>query len=709
MKNSIFDKKFEEIFTPERIAFEAAKIEATNVDYENFFDFAPHKRLYIPKNDRELRQINVPDTKAKIIQRILVDELSHFFRFSDRNYAYQKGKSPLKAINRVKNLLHHANFVYKADIDDFFDSINHDLLLLTLQRHIADKKILYLIAIFLKNGSLFKGRWHDKLEGVYQGDVISPFLANFYLNQFDEAMEGTEYVRFADDMIFFAKNQKELDLIRTKAAKELERLSLRFDPAKSYVRHISQTFEFLGVRFDHQRKLYSIDNDRLMKKISEISRRTKNTDLPSTIEILNDHVKGFGNYYLKVVNDTKQFELLQQREDEILVKKIVQAKQKRSITRKRDFLRLLQQVRTYLPIEDYHIKIVRRAYEELRLQNPIESAAKKIAAQKLAYLKTNLKSSELIISSTGAYLTYSQGSVKLKLPGKSPKKIGIERIHRIIITNTRTSLSTYLLYQCAKRGIDVDFIHQETPFAQIIYTKHPTHSLYQRQLKFLSSPLAHIYAQNLLLAKAKNQLNLLKYYNHRRGDLEGEIERIEFLVPKIKKAKRNKELMGLEGQISQIYWNGFKKIALTPSFVRHHQNAPDPINQALNYGYAILYHKLQSALVKEGLNIYYSFLHATDHTKPTLVFDMVEPFRQPVVDREVLSILSRGQKLTSKNGRLSEASKKLLIQNIQERLAIPTKSRYGKTSLLNIIFYEANELKRYIIAQKPKKFFVAKY
>ncbi|SFV63970.1 hypothetical protein MNB_SV-3-1490 [hydrothermal vent metagenome] len=88
---------------------------------------------------------------------------------------------------------------------------------------------------------------------------------------------------------------------------------------------------------------------------------------------------------------------------------------------------------------------------------------------------------------------------------------------------------------------------------------------------------------------------------------------------------------------------------------------------------------------------------------------MVEAFRQPVVDREILALLNRGQKLTQSNGRLSKESIKLIVQNIQERLATPAPSRYGKSPLYNIIGFQMNHLKRALLDRSTYKGFVNKY
>jgi len=182
------------------------------------------------------------------------------------------------------------------------------------------------------------------------------------------------------------------------------------------------------------------------------------------------------------------------------------------------------------------------------------------------------------------------------------------------------------------------------------------------------------------------------------------------LLKKSKNAKDTENIMGYEGQISQLYWSGFRIITKLSYFTRTHQHSNDPYNQALNYAYAIIYNRVQSALLKEGLNIYYSFLHSTNYNKPSLVFDMVEIFRQPIVDREIISIITKNQKLTQTKGRLSENTKKIIIQHIQKRLVSFTKTRYGRTTYLNLISFEANSLKlAFERTEKNHHFFIAKY
>ena len=709
----IFKKSFEEVFTLDRLNYELQKENQNPISsFDDFFDFAPHISFQIPKHDNKFRTISIPDKKAKIIQKILYTNLKEYFKFSNRNYAYQQNKSPIKAINRIKNILPKYNFIIRTDIKDFFDTINHDKLYEKLQKAIKDEKILYLLLLFIKNGALFRGSWVDKFSGVYQGDVLSPFLANFYLDEFDKYFENRfEFIRFADDMIFFTFSKKEADNVLAEIQKYLqENLYLSLNEEKTYITFKKTPFSYLGVVFNINENLFSIENDRLMKKISTISKETKKLNLIEAIDKLNDSVNRFHRYYKQVINNKTQFELLQKRLEEILISKIVEAKQTKFITRKQDFFKYISAVKTYKYKENFASYIINEAYTKLRLQNPIKAAQKKIDHNKISFSKNYLKTTELIISKTASYLSVTKGKVKVK-SYEEQKLIPLNQIKRIIITNTKISLSAYLIKVCAEHKIDIDFISDNKPYALLTYHTTISKELHIAQLKLSFSPRGLDFAKNLHFAKAKNQINLLKYFNLRRDNekLSQIISKMEELLKKIKSTHDKKSLMGVEGSISNQYWNGFRIIINQPKFVRTHKDSKDTINQALNYGYAILYNKIQSALIKEGLNIYYPFLHSEISNKPTLVYDFIEPFRQPVVDRQIISIITKNQKFTQSKGLLSEETKKIIIQSIQERLGSFTKTKYGKTTYLNLITFEANSFKRDIENGFIHRFFVAKY
>lgn len=124
-------------------------------------------------------------------------------------------------------------------------------------------------------------------------------------------------------------------------------------------------------------------------------------------------------------------------------------------------------------------------------------------------------------------------------------------------------------------------------------------------------------------------------------------------------------LLSIEGRAAQKYWAGVKQLFLTevdwPG--RRTQGATDAVNSALNYGYGILYGQVERALVLAGLDPYAGFLHVDRPGKPSLVFDLVEEFRQTVVDRTVIAIFNRAMAVElDERGRLVEASRRSIAE-----------------------------------------------
>ena len=722
MMNSTFSKRFDEVFTKPRLHYELSQLKPVPKDIDevrraidrgDFFDSEPKQSFFIPKSSGEYRKIVVPSSKTKIIQRVLVNELSSAIKFSDRSYAFRRGKSPLKAIGRVRDALKRFKHIAKVDIWHFFDTIDHDILIKKLKKIIKDEQIVHLIAYYLSQGSMEKNRWLDKSEGVYQGDVLSPLLSNIYLNDFDFYLEkkGIMHVRYSDDMLFFGSSKEEVSEYRKIAGEYLQPIKLKFNSKKTYLSNIDKGFEYLGLTF--LGNTLSIDNVKLGRKITKLKEQTLKLPLHLTIEKTNQKVQGFKNYYAKLIQDETQLRLLQEALNEVLVDKIVYAKQHKKLNSKEEIRKVMREALSY--IEQNHKnwieRLLSRAYDKMAMQKPLESAQKKVEKEKRKYLQKQIKSTEIVVSDFGAFVGIWQGKIKIKLGGKVIAEAPINRIKRILLLNKKSTISTYLINECAKRKIDIDFIERSTPYAMLTYHQHISPEVHMEQLKLYFSARGLGYAKELIMSKAKNQINLVKYYNRRRKNevLFAKIEIMVNLYKKIKSAKDKKALMGIEGSISVQYWGAFGTIIGVEDFIRTHQGSRDEINQAINYAYAILYNRVQSALIHEGLNLYYPLLHSVQSNKPTLVYDMVEEFRQPVVDREIISLLNRGKKLNQTNGLLSKPTIKLIVQSVQDRLATPTKSRYGKSPLYNIISFQMNQLKRSIMTKTTYKGFVNRY
>jgi len=683
----------------------------------------PLQAFEIPKSNGEMRQLAEASLSSKVVQKIIADALSKHIKLNDKSYAFRQGKGTLKAINRTKDFLKVYTHVAKADIDDFFDTIDQTKLMYLLNKIILDKKIVLLISLFLQNGMMKQNQWIDKSRGVYQGDVLSPVLSNIYLHSFDVALEneGIDFVRYADDMIFFAKSTKQARLHLQKATAQIRALSLEFDEDKSYVSSVEKGFEFLGLYF--RGDSVTMDNKKFMDKLSTLSQKTKKKSLAQSVDFFNQYLQGIKQYYAKALSQNHQLILIEEHIENILIRKIAKEKKDKTINNKAKFVQILVELddlqgSTREEKKLYAKQMVTKAYESLALTQPMKTAKKAMDKKKSTFLQDQIKSSEIVLGKFGLYASISKGNLVVKEYGKVVKKVPINWVTRIIVMTKGASISTALVYACSKRKIDLDFIENQTPYAQLTYYHTINNELHLKQLDIKNSDDGLAIAKALVKAKVKNQLNLIKYHARYRAESDTQeykkltqlISQIEQQAKHITKAKDNDSLMGYEGIISALYWRAFGILIGDETFKRETQDAPDTINQALNYGYAFLYARVQSALIKCGVNIYHSFLHVAQANKPTLVFDLIEPFRQPTVDREIISILNLGTPLNSTKGKLDKPSIKVITENVQERLATPTKYREGKYKIGAIIELQALELAHTIKGIKAKfKPYVARY
>jgi CRISPR-associated protein Cas1 len=159
------------------------------------------------------------------------------------------------------------------------------------------------------------------------------------------------------------------------------------------------------------------------------------------------------------------------------------------------------------------------------------------------------------------------------------------------------------------------------------------------------------------------------------------------------------ELLSIEGRAAQKYWNALKQV-IPERYAwpgRRHRGARDSINAALNYGYGILYGQIERALVLAGLDPYGGFIHADRPGKPSLVFDLIEEFRQVVVDRTVVGMATKGMKLDlDEKGLLTEKSRREIAEKVLERLEAAERYERKRHSLRAIIQSQARTIATFV-------------
>lgn len=684
----------------------------------------PLKKIEIDKpNSDEKRPIALSSIKDKLIQKVLYKNLKEYFEttFSDKSYAYRRDKSTLKAINRTSQFIQEKKYwVLKTDIDNFFETINHDKLLKILDKQLSDKRVIKLISLFIQTGAFKSFDYFEHIEGVHQGDILSPLLSNIYLDLMDKFLEkqNISFVRYADDFVVLFENEKDVITFKPMLEKFLQTLDLKIEDEKTKITHIKDGFVFLGVNFVGKNRF--VDNERLQKSISKLHQISKTKlGFKGFIDELNSYLLALKNYYLKIIQtNSTQHLLLKEHLVESVSHKVFLTKSSKTIKTKKEFRILLSQINfeilfDSIEISDKYELIISKAYEKYLANKSYKDSKTKVDKKKNIYAKKFANDSTLHISQAGLSLGISKNKFVVKEYGKVQKSVPLEKVTRIILEGKGISLSTDIIKKCAQNSITIDFIDQDAlSYASLVTHKATLSQTIHKQAVVLNTPLQLQLAISFIKGKAKNQINYLKYLDKYHNLLDENITKMETILKlNIKKTQTIEQLMGYEGSISALYWESLRIILEVPFERRVTFGAKDIVNSSLNYAYAILYGKVQHSLVHAGLSLNISFLHSLDEKKPTLTFDMIEEFRTFIVDRTIISMINKNEPIKLGNdGLLNKSSRQLIAKNIKEKLGSYTMWKKESTKVENIIQTQCFKLAKTIedntIVYKP---FIGKF
>ena len=272
------------------------------------------RRVEIPKDDGGIRLLGIPTVRDRIVQQTLTDLLTPIFdpQFHPSSYGYRPNRSCHCAISKATWFIRKYGLRHVVDMDlsKCFDKLDHQLIIKSIKKRVRDGSVLKLVEQFLKSGVMVDGQWEATELGSPQGGVISPLIANIYLDAFDQEMRkrGHRIVRYADDILILCRSRAGAENAKIQATKILEKeLKLTVNEHKTHIADSSEGIKYLGVEIGDKYTRIQTKKLRGFKgKLKQMTKRNGGKPLSEVIKRINPLLRGFSQYF-KIANASREF------------------------------------------------------------------------------------------------------------------------------------------------------------------------------------------------------------------------------------------------------------------------------------------------------------------------------------------------------------------------------------------------------------------
>jgi CRISPR-associated protein Cas1 len=305
----------------------------------------------------------------------------------------------------------------------------------------------------------------------------------------------------------------------------------------------------------------------------------------------------------------------------------------------------------------------------------------------------------------------------VKKEGKVIEEKPFFRVSEIVVPSRGVTVSASAIYEAVARGIRISFLGPTgTPYAMLSSSALvATVETRRQQLAALDDWRGLEFARSVVVGKIKNQARLLKYFDKYESEAEPALSaRLKEIVAQLEAQAGAAEevdgarvadvrfsLLGVEGGAARVYWRGVAALleGAAPFEGRSGRGAADPVNALLNYGYGVLSQAVWGAVLNAGLEPYAGFLHVDRPGKPSLVLDLMEEFRAPVVDRPVLALCRRGEPVRIESGKLDRDTRRLVAERVLEKLGAEARFGGRRVSVRAIVQAQVRSLASFLRGQ----------
>jgi len=558
---------------------------------------SPHTAFLVEKKSGASRLVERLDFRDIIVQQYLLKTIGEYldYMFEEESIGFRKRLSRKKALEVFKNAVAEGyRYVVESDVDDFFPSVDLDILTGLLNCFIPDSDAILKDALqkSIRAGYVLGGEYYERKSGLAQGAPLSPILANLYLDAFDESIQklGVKMVRYADDFIILTKSKEEAEQILSKTEAFLSDVGLRIKKEKTSIHAVKEGFEFLGMRFD-------------------------------------------------------------------------------------------QEERDETPEETYR-----------RMKKPL------YVTEPFCFLSVNGDAIDIL----------KQKSVIATIP--------LRRISEIMVMD-RSSFSTALARKCVEMNIPLTitlgtgyYVTTVKPDSKKYYDVCVQHAM---KYNALTETEFLCIAKEFAVYKLMNYMALFKQRRDTPGIslFIGELERT---LRRIHEAGHITEVRGHEGSAAKKIFqhlNAFideEPFKFTKRIRKGDKDKVDPINSLLNFGYYLLFSRINATVRAVGLNPYLGFLHSSEDNYESFVADIEELFRARI-DRFIIRLLNLKMikkidfKDTEQGFFLTENAKRIFIDELEGEME--KKNAKNVLSLKEDIYVQINILKNYLLKGNTLSFY----